>query len=80
MIFMVLDSFRTYDRLDLVFGVEHLYKLTYPCDKKTGDFKLRCLEIIAGIKPESVLQEEELRDTLYRKLKGNSKELELEAA
>ena len=43
-----------------------------------GDFKQRWLEIIAGVKPESVPQEEELRDTLYRKLKGNSKELELD--
>ena len=49
MIFMVLESFRTYDRLDLVFGVEHLYKLSYPGDKKMGDVKQRWLEIIAGI-------------------------------
>ncbi|CAJ1340809.1 unnamed protein product [Effrenium voratum] len=61
MIFMVLEI-----------GVEHLYKLTYPGDKKMGDFKQRWLEIIAGIK------EEKLRDALYRKLKGNSKELELD--
>ena len=45
----------------------------YPGDKKVGDFKQRWLEIIAGIKPESVPQEEELRDALCRKLKGNSK-------
>ena len=75
MIFMVLETVRTHDRLDLVFGVEHLYKLSYPEDKKMGDFKQRWLEIIAGIKPESVSQEEELRDT---QLKGDSKELELE--
>ena len=67
-IFTVLESFRTYDRLDLVFGVEHLHKLAYPGDKKMGDFKQRWLEP----------QEEELRDTLYRKLNGNSKELELD--
>ena len=42
-----------------------------------GDFKQRWLDSIAGIKPESVPQEEELRDTLYRKLKGRSKHLEL---
>ena len=78
MIFMVLESFRTYDRLDLVFGVEHLYKLTYPGDKKMGDFKQRWLGISAGIKPGSVPNEEELGDTLYRKLKGNPKELELD--
>ena len=58
MILMVLESFRTCDRLDLVFGAEHLHKLTYPGDR---------------VKPESVPQEEELRDTLYRKLKGISK-------
>ena len=68
MIFMVLESFRTYDRLDLVFGVEHLYKLTYPGDKKMGDFKQRWLETVAGIKPKSIPQEEQLRDTLYQKL------------
>ena len=62
----------------VVFRVEHLYKLTYPGDKKMGDFKQRWLEIIAGIKPESVPQEEELRDTLCRQVKGNSKKLEVD--
>ena len=49
-----------------------MHKLTYPGDKMIADFNQRWLEIIAGIKPESVSQEEECRE-----LKGNSKELEL---
>ena len=60
-IYIVLESFRAYDRLDLVFGVEHLYKLTYPGDKKMGEFKQRWLDIIAGIRPDSVPDDEELR-------------------
>ena len=41
MILMVLESFRTYDRLDLVFGVENLYKLTYHIGaiRKWGGFQ-----------------------------------------
>lgn len=50
---MALESIRTYDRVDLVFGVEYLYKLTYPGGEKMGDPKQRWY-IIAGIKPESV--------------------------
>ena len=58
--------------------MEHLYKLTYRGDKKMGDFKQRWPDIIAGIKPESVPEEEELRDTLCQKLKWDPKELELD--
>ena len=56
-ILLMLESFRAYVLLDLVFGVEHLYKLSYPVDKKMGEFKQKWLDIIAGIKPR-------MRDTL----------------
>ena len=73
MVFMVLESFRTYVRLDLVFGLEHVFKLTYPGDKKMGDSKQRWLDIIhGGIKPESVPHEEEVRDTLYEHMERDN--------
>ena len=61
---------------NLVLGVEHLYKLAYP---ETGRWESNDGQrSLPEKQPESVPQEEELRDTPYRKLKGDLKELELD--
>ena len=74
---IMLESFRTFGRLDLLYSMD-LYKLSNYGDKKMQDFKQKWNDILANMNPDEKPKDVQLRDMLYRKLRDNSKALELD--
>ena len=57
---IILQSFRSSDRSDMVFTIEHLIRLEYPGDKN----------MLLNLRKEDTPREIALRDILYHKIKG----------
>ena len=76
---MMMESFRTRDRIDVIYTIDHFTKIQYPGDNKLATFKATWLEVIGRMRPEDVPSKNALRDLLYLKIKGsNLMKLELQ--
>ena len=76
---MMMESFRTRDRIDVIYTIDHFTKIQYPGDNKLATFKATWLEVIGRLRPEDVPSKNALRDLLYLKIKGsNLMKLELQ--
>ena len=67
---LVMQAFRTPDRTDLVYHIEHLFNLDFPGDKNLVLFRNKWLLKMRSEDRPSPLA---LRDILYRKIKGSKK-------
>ena len=68
---LVMQSFRTSDRTDLVYHIEHLFNLDFPGDKNLVMFLWYGL--LLKMRSEDRPSKLALRDILYRKIKGSKK-------
>ena len=69
---MMLESFRTRDRIDVIYTIDHFTKIQYPGGNKLAVFKATWLEVIGRMRPEDVPSKNALRDLLYLKIKGST--------
>ena len=65
---IMLQSFRSSDRSDMTFTIEHLIRLEYPRDKNMSVFRNKWYDILLNLRKETTL-----RDILYHKMKGGRK-------
>ena len=68
---MMYESFRTWDRFDMIVTLDYLIKLQYQGDQKMSMFKQTWLEVIERMRPEDVPSGTVLRDTLHSKIKDD---------
>ena len=69
----VMQSFRTSDRTDLVYHIEHLFNLDFPGDKNLVAFRNKWYDLLLKMRSEDRPSMLALRDILYRKIKGSRK-------
>jgi len=69
-LFLITESFRTTDNSDIVLGIDHLSKLEYS-DSRREEFYYEWCRMLAGIKEKYTIEDDLLRDILYRKLVGS---------
>ena len=74
---MLMESFRTRDRTDVIYSIEFLTKLQYPGDHKLLQFRASWHQILGRMRPADIPSDNMLRDILYAKVKG-SKEMKTE--
>ena len=70
---LVMQSFRTSDRTDLVYHIEHLFNLDFPGDKNLVVFRNKWYDLLLKMRNEDRPSPLALRDILYRKIKGSKK-------
>ena len=70
---IILQSFRSSDRSDMTFNIEHLIRLEYPGDKNMSVFRNKLYDILLNLRKEENFREITLRDILYHKIKGSRK-------
>ena len=70
---LVMQSFRTSDRTDLVYHIEHLFNLDFPGDKNLVVFRNKWYDLLLKMRNEDRPSPLALRDILYRKIKGSRK-------
>ena len=70
---LVMQSFRTSDRTDLVYHIEHLFNLDFPGDKNLVIFRNKWYDLLLKMRSEDRPSKLALRDILYRKIKGSKK-------
>ena len=70
---IILQSFRSSDRSDMTFTIEHLIRLEYPGDKNMSVFRNNWYDILLNLRKEDTPREITLRDILYHKVKGSRK-------
>ena len=70
---LVMQSFRTSDRTDLVYHIEHLFNLDFPGDKNLVMFRNEWYDLLLKMRSEDRPSKLALRDILYRKIKGSKK-------
>ena len=70
---LVMQSFRTSDRTDLVYHIEHLLNLDFPGDKNLVVFRNKWYDLLLKMRSEDRPSTLALRDILYRKIKGSKK-------
>ena len=70
---LVMQSFRTSDRTDLVYHIEHLFNLDFPGDKNLVVFRNKWCDLLLKMRSEDRPSPLALRDILYRKIKGSKK-------
>ena len=70
---LVMQSFRTSDRTDLVYRIEHLFNLDFPGDKNLVVFRNKWYDLLLKMRNEDRPSPLALRDILYRKIKGSKK-------
>ena len=70
---LVMQSFRTSDRTDLVYHIEHLFNLDFPGDKNLVMFRNKWYDLLLKMRSEDRPSKLALRDILYRKIKGSKK-------
>ena len=68
---MTLESFRTPGIRDTMFTTEHLHATRYQGDQHLETFYNQWMEILTGMMPRDVPDEEILRDILYKKIKDS---------
>ena len=68
-----MQSFRTSDRTDLVYHIEHLFNLDFPGDKNLVVFRNKWCDLLLKMRSEDRPGPLALRDILYRKIKGSKK-------
>ena len=64
------QSFRSSDRSDMMFTIEHLIRLEYPGDKNMSVFRNKSYDILLNLRKEDTPREITLRDILYHKIRG----------
>ena len=67
---LVMQSFRTSDRTDLVYHIEHLFNLDFPGDKNLVVFRKKWYDWLLKMRSEDRPSPLALRDILYRRSKG----------
>ena len=70
---LVTQSFRTSDRTDLVYHIEHLFNLDFPGDKNLVVFRNKWYDLLLKMRSEDRPSPLALRDILHRKIKGSKK-------
>ena len=70
---LVMQSFRTSDRTDLVYHIEHLFNLDFPGDKNLVMFRNKWYDLLLKMRSEDRPSKLALKDILYRKIKGSKK-------
>ena len=70
---LVMQSFRTSDRTDLVYHIEQLFNLDFPGDKNLVIFRNKWYDLLLKMRSEDRPSKLALRDILYRKIKGSKK-------
>ena len=70
---IVLQSFRSSDRSDMVFTIERLIRLEYPGDKNMSMFRNKWYDILLNLRKDDTPREITLRDILCHKTKGSRK-------
>ena len=70
---LVMQSFRTSDRTDLVYHIERLFNLDFPGDKNLVVFRNKWYDLLLKMRSEDRPSTLALRDILYRKIKGSRK-------
>ena len=70
---LAMQSFRTSDRTDLVYHIEHLFNLDFPGDKNLVVFRNKWYDLLLKMRSEDRPSMLALRDILYRKIKGSRK-------
>ena len=70
---LVTQSFRTSDRTDLVYHIEHLFNLGFPGDKNLVIFRNKWYDLLLKMRSEDRPSKLALRDILYRKIRGSKK-------
>ena len=70
---LVMQSFRTSDRTDLVYHIERLFNLDFPGDKNLVVFRNKWFDLLLKMRNEDRPSPLALRDILYRKIKGSRK-------
>ena len=70
---LVMQSFRTSDRTDLVYHIKHLFNLDFPGDKNLVMFRNKWYDMLLKMRSEDRPSKLALRDILYRKIKGSKK-------
>ena len=70
---LVMQSFRTSDRTDLVYHIEHLFNLDFPGDKNLVVFRNKWYDLLLKMRSEDRPSPLALRDILHRKIKKNKK-------
>ena len=68
-----MQSFRTSDRTDLVYHIEHLFNIDFPGDKNLVVFRNKWYDLLLKMRSEDRPSTLALRDILYRKIKGSKK-------
>ena len=63
---LVMQSFRTSDRTDLVYHIEHLFNLDFPGDKNLVMFRNKWYDLLLKMRSEDRPSKLALRDILYR--------------
>ena len=63
---LVMQSFRTSDRTDLVYHIEHLFNLDFPGDKNLLVFRKKWYDLLLKMRNEDRPSPLALRDILYR--------------
>ena len=76
---IMMESFRTRDRIDVIYTIDHFTKIQCPGDNKLATVKATWLEVIGRMRHEDVRSKNALRDLLYLNVKGsNVMKLELQ--
>ena len=70
---LVMQSFRTSDRTDLVYHIEHLFNLDFSGDKNLVMFRNKWYDLLLKMRSEDRPSKLALRNILYRKIKGSKK-------
>ena len=70
---LVMQSFRTSDRTDLVYHIEHLFNLDSCGDKNLVVFRNKWYDLLLKMRNEDRPSPLALRDILYKKIKGSKK-------
>ena len=70
---IILQSFRSSDRSDVTFTIEHLIRLEQFGDKNMSVFRNKWYDILLNLRKEDTPREITLRDILYHKIKGSRK-------
>ena len=70
---IIMQSFRSSDRTDLVYHIDHLLQLEFPGGKNLTIFRNKWYDILANMRAEDIPSNLTLRDILYKKIKGSKK-------
>ena len=70
---VMIALFRTSDRTDFVYHVEHLFNLDFPGNKNLVVFRNKWYDLLLKMRNEDRPSPLALRDIVYRKIKGSKK-------